>query len=536
MLARFWECVSLLWAWLHSCLHGAMGRGLTALTGLWRQRRTDDVTAGEGFEDSESGAWRSAPAARIYGYHDNSRMVSVVTSTHTFYVDLDHMADCSEYFRALSRSSMREASETQVCLDHVPSAVFHSLLEFCFHGRFRVADAHLARHLQVSSYLLATPFTARCVERVSALLTEHNCPAYLELSERLGCPELRRAALWYLSAHLLELQRLHRGMSDAERGELVALRSRGSPRLCCLRKENLSCREGPESQAARRLYCLDEAGGGWSRAAELPFHADKWCFTTAVLHNYLYLIGGYRHLTRRGHAFKMASFRYNPLTREWASTAPLIKHRRHFSAAACEGRVYAVGGWYLDSLASPDSSTSLYAAVERYDPWLDRWALVSPLPLSDFRFALSLSHDSPLTAALRHCLYVLGSVQATGEKLVLRYDARRDSWSELLPTLTCADANIPSLYFLGATDGLLVIGGSSTHTLVTTFCVESRKWGRIRATHNVPLIGQGTVLGDELYMSSTENIVRLNIGSLAWSPLPSLPVPSSYESLLHLHF
>uniref|UniRef100_A0AAY4DRF8 BTB domain-containing protein n=1 Tax=Denticeps clupeoides TaxID=299321 RepID=A0AAY4DRF8_9TELE len=336
-------------------------------------------------------------------------------------VDLDHMADCSEYFRALSRSSMREASETQVCLDHVPSAVFHSLLEFCFHGRFRVADAHLARHLQVSSYLLATPFTARCVERVSALLTEHNCPAYLELSERLGCPELRRAALWYLSAHLLELQRLHRGMSDAERGELVALRSRGSPRLCCLRKENLSCREGPESQAARRLYCLDEAGGGWSRAAELPFHADKWCFTTAVLHNYLYLIGGYRHLTRRGHAFKMASFRYNPLTREWASTAP-----RHFSAAACEGRVYAVGG-------------CLYAAVERYDPWLDRWALVSPLPLSDFRFALSLSHDSPLTAALRHCLYVLGSVQATGEKLVLRYDARRGMGSGMVMNSQCVE-------------------------------------------------------------------------------------------------
>ena len=97
------------------------------------------------------------------------------------------------------------------------------------------------------------------------------------------------------------------------------------------------------------------------------------------------------------------------------------QHRRHFSAVACEGCVYAVGGWYLDSLVTPDSSTSLYTAVERYDPWADRWAFVSSLPLSDFSFTLSLAHDSPLTVALGGCLYVLGNIQRTGEKLVLRY-------------------------------------------------------------------------------------------------------------------
>lgn len=98
------------------------------------------------------------------------------------------------------------------------------------------------------------------------------------------------------------------------------------------------------------------------------------------------------------------------------------QHRRHFSAAVCEGHIYAVGGWYLDSLVTPDSSTGVYTAVERYDPWTDSWAFVSSLPLSDFQFTLSLSHDSPLTTSLGTSLYVLGNIRRTGEKLVLRYD------------------------------------------------------------------------------------------------------------------
>lgn len=37
---------------------------------------------------------------------------------------------------------------------------------------------------------------------------------------------------------------------------------------------------------------------------------------------------------------------------------------------------------------------------------------------------MSLSHDVPLTTSLGHCLYVLGSIQRTGEKLLLQYDTR----------------------------------------------------------------------------------------------------------------
>lgn len=55
-----------------------------------------------------------------------------------------------------------------------------------------------------------------------------------------------------------------------------------------------------------------------------------------------------------------------------------------------------------------------------------------------------------------------------------------DSWCELLPTLTRAAADLPALYFLGATDRLHVIGGNNSGNVVTSFCVQSQKWGQVR--------------------------------------------------------
>lgn len=54
-----------------------------------------------------------------------------------------------------------------------------------------------------------------------------------------------------------------------------------------------------------------------------------------------------------------------------------------------------------------------------------------------------------------------------------------DSWSELLPTLTRADVDLLTLYFLGAADKLLVIGGNNANNVVTSFCVKSKKWGQV---------------------------------------------------------
>lgn len=124
-----------------------------------------------------------------------------------------------------------------------------------------------------------------------------------------------------------------RCLNAAEKDEVVHLRTQGDRRLCSLRKENLTSWNDPETERARHIFTLNgsEDSGDWFPITELPFRADKWCFTTVVLYNYLYIIGGYRQPVKRGWKFKMASLRFNPFTHTWVATAPLIKVRQSSS-------------------------------------------------------------------------------------------------------------------------------------------------------------------------------------------------------------
>lgn len=46
---------------------------------------------------------------------------------------------------------------------------------------------------------------------------------------------------------------------------------------------------------------------------------------------------------------------------------------------------------------------------------------------------MSLSHDVPLAASLGHFIYVLGSIQRTGEKLLLQYNTRQGNVGTVWP-------------------------------------------------------------------------------------------------------
>ncbi|XP_067356470.1 kelch-like protein 42 isoform X2 [Channa argus] len=490
---------------------------------------------------SVSEEWKTNEALCTYCIGDGGEtMVTVQTSTHVFHVDIRRLSECSEYFRALSQSRMRETSENLIHLDHVSSSIFYSILEFSFYSKFNVPEEELGAHIQVSSYLLAESFLSRCLSVLADELRPDNCLSYLNLAQEICCADLKMTVFTYLSRNMMELSHLIRCLNNEEKEEVFHLRIQGDQCLCSLRKENLTSLKDPETKCARHIFTLkgSDDSRAWHPVSELPFKADKWCFTAVILYNYLYIIGGYRQRVKRVWEFKMASFRFNPFTHAWNATAPLLKHRRHFSAVACEGCIYAVGGWYLDSLVTPDSSTSLYTAVECYDPWEDTWRFVSSLPLTDFQFTMSLSHDVPLATSLGHCIFVLGSIQRTGEKLLLQYNTRQDSWCELLPTLTRADADLPTLYFLGATDRLLVIGGNNSENVVTSFCVQSQKWGQVHRTEKVAFAGQGTVAGDQVMLPCIEHntVAVMDLHTFSLRALPALPISTSYEAVFYLHF
>ncbi|XP_077197114.1 kelch repeat and BTB domain-containing protein 13-like [Paroedura picta] len=482
--------------------------------------------------------WESCPEQRVYrGGDPEGKLLMVHTWPYSFQVDLAPLAEESAYFQALSRSGMQEAAEGHLRLDHVPSGAFHAILQWVFGGRFGLqTEEDLLPAVQAASYLVLPGFLDRCWVALRPLLGPQNCLSLLHFAEAVGCPELQAEVCGYLSANLLELAApVTRHLAPQLREKLARLRLQGPPQLCVLQKESLT------TAGQRGLYCrpLPPEEGGWHCATHLPFQAEKWSFSTAQLLNYLFIMGGYREKRgARGFIFRMAAFRYNPLTGVWHPTAAPQKRRRHFGTAVVAHHIYAIGGWYLGSLLAPDSSTCLYAAVERYDPWADRWAFVSSLPTGGFSFAISLSHDLPLCTAHARAIYTLGTVQRTGEKLLLRYDVGTDSWQELLPTLTQADADLPGLYFLGGTEPLFVVGSNSRGNVVTSFSVASCQWGPVRALPKCGLAGQGLAVEGLLYMASPDlgAILVVDLAGPDCTLLPPPPFPLCYESLFLLHF
>ncbi|CAM2098841.1 unnamed protein product [Caretta caretta] len=95
-----------------------------------------------------------------------------------------------------------------------------------------------------------------------------------------------------------------------------------------------------------------------------------------------------------------------------------------------------------------------------------------------------------------------------------------DTWQELFPTLTRADADLPGLYFLGGSEPLYVVGGNAQENVVISFSPGARRWG---PAWSLPKCSR-------LYMVAPE------LGSLPCCPLPTPPFPLSYEALFFLHF
>lgn len=324
------QCFMILFKWISLGLKYGLTRVWGALPIVNNWLATPGITDRRSYE-VYSEEWKTSEALRTYHTGDGDEtLVTVQTSTHAFNVDLRRLSECSEYFRALSQSRMRETSESLICLDHVSSSVFYNLLQFSFHNKFKVPQEELDAHIQVSSYLLAEPFLSKCLSVLADKLSPGNCWSYLSLAQEISCVELRMTVFTYLSRNLLEMPHLIKCLNYEEKDEVVHMRIQGDRCLCSLRKENLTSWNDPETERARHIFTLrgSEDSGDWCSITELPFRADKWCFTTVVLFNYLYIIGGYRQRVRRGWEFKMASFRYNPFTHTWVTTAPLIKVRQ----------------------------------------------------------------------------------------------------------------------------------------------------------------------------------------------------------------
>ncbi|XP_061417629.1 actin-binding protein IPP-like [Lethenteron reissneri] len=519
---------------------------------------------------------------------DGLDLVDVLASRRRFRLRRDRLCEHSEYFRALFRSRMQENEERTVDLSSVPCEILEPILDFVHDGRLALLTPDIVCEcIETANYLVMPGLLKECGAYARGILDRRNCWSFLEFAESIACEEALAAAYSYLSSNFLELGNIGKRLPPEKVEKIRRLRTEGARHLCVLKKEcavpahlangsgrciyHLSVRaDGDEASRGGRFW---DAGGtqtsvagdrtpgsdgaaaagrssrAWLRRSELPFASDKWNFSTAVLDNYLYIIGGHRHCQGGSSRaeFRSLAYRYNPLTDTWAEVACMRKRRRRFSLAVARGFLFALGGWYLDALTSPDARTRVYSAVERYDPASDTWTFVSSLPFTDFTFSMTMTHDVPLAATLRDDVYAIGNIARTGEKLLLRYEVARDRWSEVLPTLTRAAVDLPALYCMVAAERLYVLGCNNDSSVLLSFSPQEGRWSRPALLPKLCLVGQGAavVAGADgnggptaIAMPAPEQncavVVELETGAVQL--LPELPFPPSHEAIFTLHF
>ena len=272
-------------------------------------------------------------------------VVAIVMDDKTYEVDKRKLIENSDYFRALYGSGMRESTADSVRLQGLSGPGLELVLGFINTSEVRVADDTLEDLIEAASFLQVTPILKLLPSEIRA----ENCVALHRLSEVYGAHELRRACLQFMSCHyhpMLRRPEFHL-LPAALRDQVREMRMTGTATLLAIGDFTRAVAL-PSDGAGAGPGRPDQDGDG-NGAAPPPWsmlrYADaerRWRpllshnlpsdmrnvrgYGYTVLHNYLFIVGGYRVASQE----MSAAHCYNPCRNEWVQVAPLNQKRLFF--------------------------------------------------------------------------------------------------------------------------------------------------------------------------------------------------------------
>lgn len=365
----------------------------------------------------------------------SEQIIAIVMDDKIYEVNKKKLIEKSDYFRALYSSGMRESTEDSVQLQGLSVPGLELVLEFINTSKVQVVNETLEDLIETASFLQVTSI----LKLLTSEIRQDNCVELYSLSEVYGTHDLRNACLKYMSCYYHPMLRRPEfsSLPSAVRELVKEMRMRGTATLVAIGDFTCLSLDVPDQDEPWSMLRYGEMEQRWKPLANnLPsVMINVRGYGSAVLDNYLFIVGGYRMTSQEISAVHC----YNPCRNEWNQVAPLNQKRSNFKLLAVQGKIYAVGGQSLGT-------------VECYSPEHDWWMCVSsmPDPLAEFS-----------ACECQGMIYVMGGYTARDRNTsVLRYCPTSDTWT----VFRSCSAHIRKQQMLSVEDTIFLVGGY-THEL-----------------------------------------------------------------------
>ncbi|XP_062863576.1 kelch repeat and BTB domain-containing protein 11 [Trichomycterus rosablanca] len=329
------------------------------------------------------------------------------------------LAEKSDYFKArLSRDILK--------VKGVNYKTLSVLIDYVYTSKMNVSKDNVVDVVTGAKILQIPCAVQAAIDAMSDQLTTQNCYEILSIAKKQRLSELKVAAYRFISDNFLQVLRdpaVYGRLSGSERDLVLRNRMEGCKCLMAAEINDVFERVGsrPPSRGNSRpqsplsaasfednhmIYYYNESTKDWRTLTVMPDDVNTKGCGICCMYNYLFVAGGIRGYGEKGKASDKV-FCYNPVTDRWSEIRPMNQARSQLKLVSMDGFLYAIGGECLFT-------------VEKYDPRMDRWTNVAPLP----KGAFAVAHEA---TTCNGELYVSGG---TLFYRLLKYDPKRDEWQE----------------------------------------------------------------------------------------------------------
>ncbi|XP_041721354.1 kelch repeat and BTB domain-containing protein 11-like [Coregonus clupeaformis] len=389
--------------------------GSAGQTAVWRESDADATQGNPALQSRQEG-WGCGN--RVFASKEETDLV-IEVSGKKLEAHKAVLAEKSDYFKARqSRDVLR--------VKGVSFKTLTILVDYIYSCRMEVSKDNIVEVITGAKILQIPCAVQAAVDTMSEQITAENCYEILTIAKRQRLSELKEKAYKYMSDNFLQILRdpdVYGRLTGGER-ELILTRRMEGKRVLMVAEINevYDCvgsrppsRENSRPQSPlsmvslkenRMIYYYNKETKDWKVLTKMPDEINTKGSGICTMYNYLFVAGGIKRQDDKGKVSDKV-FCYNPLTDSWSEIRPLTEGRSQLKLVSMDGYLFAIGGECLFT-------------VEKYDPRMDRWRPVAPLP----KGAFAIAHEATTCN---------GEMFVSGGSLfyrLLRYDTRRDDWEE----------------------------------------------------------------------------------------------------------